>query len=190
MATFFRGAGIGTYWHDKDARVSGFSPHEAGMSRSTQAIIDHIKNGTTQSPYVSLTRSYSIAHSYAVSGGHRTPSKTDPAYIYQIEIPSDCTGFSVLDPIREILEPFKSPLDGSGYQHDGHSDFLIGVIDGSNIACLHKAIFAPPPKVVSSKAANLSPELEAIVCALRDAELLAVGSIPKNYITKRYEIFS
>lgn len=192
MATFFRGAGIGTYWHDNDARTEGFCAWKPGMDRSLQTMIDHIKDGTISSPFISLTRSFSIARSYAVGCAHGSPTEEKPAFVYQIEIAAPLPpGLVIVDPVCEILRDFQSPVNGATYQHDGNADFLIGVIDRYHYQdMLKRTIHSPPPGGAIPRTANLSQELEAIICALRDAELLAIGSIPKNCVTKRYPITS
>jgi hypothetical protein len=66
MPLYYRGAGVGTYWHERDARIEGFSPWRPSGDTSTNYLIQHIVRGTVVSPFVSLTRSYGVAHSYAV----------------------------------------------------------------------------------------------------------------------------
>ncbi|MDG4603388.1 MAG: hypothetical protein P9C48_09030 [Defluviicoccus sp.] len=39
------------------------------------------------------------------------------------------------------------------------------------------------------RAPNLSPELETLVRALRDAEILAVGNVPASCVRSRYEVW-
>ena len=191
MAIFFRGAGVDTYWHKNDARLKGFLPHDPGKARTPSTIINHIKNGTTNSPFVSLTRSYSIAWNYAAYSGYAAPTSAKPAYVYEIEIYDPLPmGLTVLDPIQEILKAFPSPLNGATYQHDGNTDFLMGIIDPRGMATsLTTHIKTPPPGGATPRPANLTSELETIVRALRDSELLAIGAIPTNCITNRYEVY-
>ena len=100
MPIFYRGAGIGTYWHQHDARRTGFKAHYPG-ARSSQVsrLVQHISRGTTISPFVSLTRSYGIARDYDFLGDE-LPTSLQPAYVYQIEIEEqDGHTTKLLDPI-------------------------------------------------------------------------------------------
>lgn len=91
--------------------------------------MNHIKNGTTASPFVSLTRSYSVAWCYAFSG-HSVPTAATPAYVYEIEINDPPpVGLAVLDPLAEIAAAVPTPLSAASYQHDGLPSFLVGVLD-------------------------------------------------------------
>lgn len=193
MATFYRGAGIGTFWHGNDALIDGFTAHSPGTEKSNATIISHIKNGTTYSPFISITRSYSIALNYALYAGLAAPTKKTPAYVYEIEIKEPLpSGLEVIDPTYSILSEIAvDPLKGLPYQHDGHQDFLIGVIQPRTMAkCLHKEISHPPPGGAVPRNANLSPELETIVRVLRDSELLVSGTIPSKCVIKKYDVIN
>ena len=191
MATFYRGAGIGTYWHANDAKLTGFFPHAPRASRSTATLIAHVKDGTTHSPYVSLTRSYSVAWTYAVFSGYEKPTAANPAYVYRVDIDdSRPAGILVLDPVCEIAKSVPRPLSPISYQHDGFADFLIGVVDPIRMAAhLATPIKQPPPGGGTSRPANLSAELETFVRALRDAELLAAGPIPPACVVNKFAVF-
>ena len=187
MPIFFRGAGVGTYWQQNDARVSGFLPHMPGMNATHNRLMQHIAQATTASPYVSLTRSYGVALTYAMEG--RAPStREDPAYIYEIELDDPLPrGLILLDPIKEVASNVPPPT-GMPYQHDGSPSFLIGVVDPKNQSHFLSDI-CPQPSGATPRPANLSTELVTIVRALRDAELLALGTIPANCVTNRIAIF-
>jgi hypothetical protein len=190
MAVFYRGAGLGTYWHGIDARITGFNPHFAGAGRTIVSLVNHIKNGTTTSPYVSLTRSYSVAWCYAIYCGHSVSSVANPAFVYEVEINDPPpAGLVVLDPVCEIAQSAPSPLSAVSYQHDGLPDFLIGVVDPRAMGhLLATPIKHPPPGGATARPANLSAELETLVRALRDAEILAVGTIPAACVTQKYPV--
>jgi hypothetical protein len=191
MAVFYRGAGVGTYWHGNDARISGFTPHFPGAGGSIVALMNHIKNGTTTSPYVSLTRSYGIAWSYAMYSGYAESTMANPAFVYEVEINDPPpAGLVVLDPVYEIALSFPSPLSTVSHQHDGLPDFLIGVVDPKARGdLLTTPIKNPPPEGATSRAANLTAQLETLVRALRDAEILAEGTIPAACVTQKYSVF-
>ncbi|SUS07829.1 hypothetical protein DF3PA_160005 [Candidatus Defluviicoccus seviourii] len=69
MPFFYRGAGVGTCWHQRDARRDGFVARRPGQTASKDQLIKHIARGTVDTPYVSLTRSYGIALTYAIQFG-------------------------------------------------------------------------------------------------------------------------
>jgi hypothetical protein len=190
MAVFYRGAGVGTYWHGTDARLNGFTPHFAGAGRTIASLMNHIKNGTTTSPYVSLTRSYSVAWCYAMYSGYAVSTMANPAFVYEVEINDPLpAGLVVLDPVYEIASSVSSPLASVSYQHDGLPDFLIGVVDPTAMGhLLATPIKHPPPGGATNRAAKLTAELETLVRALRDAEILAVGTIPAACVTQKYPV--
>ncbi len=189
MALFYRGAGIGTYWHANDPRLSGFTPRSPGMQASTDRLMRHIGNGTTTSPYVSLTRSYGVALGYALLGKMK-PTKSHPAYVWEIELtdplPGNC---QLLDPVQEIAKALPPPLHSPSYQHDGPQTFLLGLIDPGQQHLLLEPRPGPPESGSSLAAPTLSAELETLVRALRDAELLAVGAIPAACVRYCYEVY-
>ena len=86
MATFYKGAAIGTHWHTRDSRRVGFTAISPATNPGTEVLIDHIATSTANSPYISLTRSYAVAWHYAVFNSRREPGPGEPAYIYEIEI--------------------------------------------------------------------------------------------------------
>ena len=86
MAIFYRGAvsaPIGTGIMDVRAGSGlGFTT----IPNTPDRIIQHVYNGLTDSPYVSLTLSYGVAFSYALEVGTKQPTASDPAYVYEFEI--------------------------------------------------------------------------------------------------------
>ena len=189
MPIFYRGAGLGTYWHpaNNDARLLGFSPHIPGMVRSHNRLMQHIAEATTSSPYISLTRSWGVALSYALNG--RAPAtQADPAYIYEIELDEPLPlGVVLLDPVKEVVNAVSTPT-GLPYQHDGAPDFLLGVVDPIGQQQFLNHIRPHPPGAVPHPA-HLSPELTTIVRALRDAEIIVVGTVPANCVTNCVPVF-
>jgi hypothetical protein len=182
---------VGTFWHLNDPRLSGFNAHIPGAHRTTASLMNHIKNGTTASPFISMTRSYSVAWSYALFSGHAVPTAAAPAYVYEIEINNPPpVGLAVLDPLSEIAAAIPSPLSGASYQHDGLPTFLMGVLDPAAMGHhLTAPIKHPPPGGATPRGANLTPELETLVRTLRDAEILAVGTIPAGCVVNRYSVY-
>ena len=191
MATFYRAAGIGTYWHAKDARLSGFIPHSPGATPSCDSLMNHIARATIASRFVSLTRSYGVAKDYAINASRILPSSSNPAYVYKIEL-DDPSRYQItlLDPIIEVANHLPNPpCDDLTYHHDGAPSFLLGVIDpfGSKHH-LSAQIEQPPGSAGTSRAANLTIQLETLVRALRDSEVLASGAIPATCIVDRFDV--
>src|SRR5689334_12591960 len=101
MAIFFRGAGIGSFWHNKNAQLAGFAPHSPGAMPSNSSLMSHIALASIQSPYVSFSRSFGIARAYALVGPGGMARPGAPGFVYEIEI-SDDSICRVLDPVVEI----------------------------------------------------------------------------------------
>ena len=131
MAIFYRGAGIGTYWHIHDARQTGFIARARQMQPTTDRLMLHIARGTVNSPFISLTRSYGIALNYANFFGTEIPTIQNPAFVYEIEINEPIhSELRILDPIKEVAPILPAPIGKNPpYQHDGGPSFLLGVVD-------------------------------------------------------------
>lgn len=194
MPLFYRGAGPGTYWHKNDARLTGFTAQSPGMARGINQLRLHIARGTVSSPFISVTRSYEVAWHYAVFSGKTVAVATvaNPGYVYEIEINKPAPrGVVLLDPIKEVADEVPNPLDpGPPYQHDGGPDFLLGVVSPTSMpACLAAPYLQPPPGGGAVRPPNLTIDMETLVRALRDAEMLAVGSIPAQCILRRIDAY-
>jgi len=82
------------------------------------------------------------------------------------------------------------PLDSISYQHDGLPNFLLGVINHMEMRqFLMTPCLQPPPGGGTPRRPNLTIQLETLVRALRDAEILAVGNIPAAYIRNRHNVW-
>lgn len=141
MATFYKGAGIGTHWHIQDSRRVGFTARSPATHPETEVLINHIATSTVNSPYISLTRSYAVAWDYAMRGGTSIPTLDNPGYVYEIEIdPPLPSGLKLLDPIKEIALNLPSPIDADFeeeypfYQHNGLPNFLLGVVSPGDLS--------------------------------------------------------
>ncbi len=191
MPIFYRGAGPGTFWALNDARHIGFTSRAPGLPTSSDRLIQHIARGTTNSPYISLSKSFPVARYYALSGLsviRATP--LNPGFVYEIELTDPLpVGLIVLDPIREIANNSPGPLEKNSYHHDGEQTFLLGVIDPDRMKrYLTKNTIQAPPAGGTPRPPNLTGELEAMVRSLRDSEILAIGNIPKSAIVQRHEV--
>jgi hypothetical protein len=190
MPFYYRGAGVGTYWHQHDPRLQGFTPHHAGAGAAPARILSHIARGTTASPYVSLSRSYAVARDYALAGLD-LPSAAVPAYVYEIEIDErDGFGTRLVDPVVEIAAILGSPFDNRTYHHDGDLKFLLGVVDPPSYgSILSQPVLFPPPGHGTPRTPLLHIELEALVRALRDAEILAFGAVAAPQVKRRIDVY-
>ncbi len=195
MATFYKGAGIGTHWHTHDSRRVGFTSRSPEADPTTAALIDHITKGTLNSPYVSLTRSYAVAWDYAMKGGTRTPTLNNPGYVYEVEIDNPLPpNLEILDPVKEVALNLSSPINTDFeeehpfYQHNGLPTFLLGVVSPGDMSHFQIGRQPQPPGPGLPCPPNLAPQLEALVNALRDAEILLHGYIPPSCVKNRFEV--
>ena len=166
VAIFYRGAGVDTYWFENDARLMGFVPRFPGMQGSPDRICQHIARSTTSSPYVSLTRSYAVARDYAIFCGYDYPSAVRPAYVYEIEVDSPVpSGVHLIDPVKELGLHLNDPVARNTYQHDGHQDFIMGVVDQCFMAHSLTRICAQPPGSGGTPRSGLHPSPPGHRCA-------------------------
>lgn len=195
MATFYKGAGVGTHWYINDSREVGFEARSPTTMPTIEALITHIANSPANSPYISLTRSYAVAWNYAVRGGTdiRTLDKRGSVYEINIDIPLP-SGFELLDPIKEVARSLPNPIDVDSeggypfYQHNGLPTFLLGVVSPGDMSHFQVGRQLQPPGPGVPCSPNLTPQLKALVNALRDAEILFHGHIPPSCIKNRFEV--
>ncbi len=188
MARFYKGIGVGTFLHAKDLRVTGIAPRNPGAIHSNVDLMFHVARGTTVSPYVSLTRSFGVARDYAIDASRTRPSATQPAYVYSVDI-APSHGVTILDPTWEVAKHNGNPFASPSYQHDGAQSFLLGVVDPVMMGAYLSAP-CPQPRIAAGgtvRAPNLSLELETMVRALRDSELVVVGNIPRSCVSNRFD---
>ena len=189
MALFYRGAGLGTFWHDHNPCLQGFTAHMPGADASPNRLMDHITNLTTKSPFISLTRSYGVAEGYAWLGKAK-PTKQKPAFVWEVELNEPLPhGVHLIDPVQLIATHLPAPAGHLSYHHDGSGHVLLGLVDPGQ----QDLLFAPVPRPRGSggarKPPNLSLELQTLVRALRDAEVLAIGAVPASCVRGPYEVY-
>ena len=192
MAIFYRGAGINTYWYLKDPIEQGFVARDPEMTPTTTRQMLHIARSTVNSPFISLTRSYAVAWHYAMLSSERVPTLRDPAYVHEIEIQEPLPpGLHLLDPVKEVAQVLPSPTSPvPPYQHDGLPDFLLGVVDPGRMEnFLTQYAKQPPSSEGTPRPPNLTIELETLVRALRDAEILAHGIIPATCVKNSFDVY-
>jgi hypothetical protein len=187
VARFYRGVGVGTYHHGFDLRITGIAPRSPGASYTPTSVMHHIARGTTTSPCVSLTRSYGVAEDYARNASRAVPTAARPAHVYEIEIP-DPPPIPVVDPVFVVASQNQNPLTAHSYHHDGNQAFLLGVV---NPAVGTPASVRWPPGAAGGtpRSPNLSIDLETMVFALRDSEVLLVGNLPRTCVINRFDIY-
>ncbi|MCY3722379.1 MAG: hypothetical protein OXG97_09185 [Candidatus Poribacteria bacterium] len=192
MAIFYRGAGINTYWYLNDPIEQGFVARDPEMTPTTTRQMLHIARSTVNSPFISLTRSYAVAWRYAMVSSGRVPTAEDPAYVHEIEIQEPRPPeLHLLDPVKEVAQILPSPTNpGPPYQHDGLPDFLLGVVDPGRMGhFLIQYAMQPPSSKGTPRPPNLTIELETLVRALRDGEILAHGIIPAICVKNSFDVY-
>ena len=175
MATFYKGAGIGTHWHTRDSRRVGFTARDSATHPATEVLINHIATSTINSPYISLTHSYAVAWHYAVFSSKREPGLGKPAYIYEIEIDDALPhGLNLLDPTKEIVHILPQPLRGVV-----NLDYMEDLLGGQT---------SQSPNVGGGFSPSVELQLIALTFAQRDAEVLVYGYIPPFCVKHRFEV--
>jgi len=184
---FYKGVGVGTHHHPTDLRATGIMPRAAGTLDEI-AVQQHIALGTTFSPCISLTKSFGVAQDYAKNAGLAAPTPVRPAYVYQVVIP-DNPGIPIIDPVDFIASRHANPLVSPSYHHDGDQDFLAFVAyAGAFVGVVPHSPRPPGMMGPGTHPVHRSIQLETIVFAIRDPEVLAHGSIPNTWITVRHDI--
>ena len=191
MPFYYKGAAPGTYWHKNDARFTGFTPVSPGTQGTLNRIIDHVRTGNIRSPFISLTRSYGVAESYAISGRTQIATPANPGYVYQIELDDPLPmGVMLMDPIKQVVLPAPSPPKDIPYHHDGAQTFLLGVVSPQLMNhFLSSSTPQPPGSTATNRTPTLSIELECIIRSLRDSEILAAGNIPSSAVVAKYNVY-
>ena len=195
MATYYKGAGVGSHWHIHDSRKIGFTARSPERIPSTDVLIEHIATSTLNSPYISVTRSYAVAWHYAMAGGVDIPTNDNPAYIYEIEIdnssPSD---IKLIDPIKEVAQSFLEPIEVnkpeeySFYQHNGLPSYLRGVVDPQEMGEYLLGRLPEPPGPGTEYPQQPTIPLKTLINTLRDAEILILGNIPESCVKNRFDV--
>ena len=193
MPIFYRGSGIDTYWYLNNPVEIGFIARAPNVEPTTARLMQHISRGTSNSPFISLTLSYAVARDYAILSSPEIPTPSKPAYVYEVEFQEPLpSGLKVLDPVKEVAQTLPSPSTiGPAYQHDGSPEFLLGIVDPRNMGhFLVRHSPQPPLSEGTLRTPNLTLELETFVRALRDAEILAYGTIPATCVVNCFDVYA
>ena len=178
---------MGTYYHDRNACHEGFVARMPVAEASSDLMIGHVARGTTNSPYISLTRSFGVAKSYAVVNRKPHVSRKQ-GFVYILEFDKR-SGVELLDPVKQMARLLGNPYDDPSYHHDGDQSFLLGVADPArHWADRTRRIAQPPPGQGTPRPANLHHHFETLVRSLRDSEILAVRAVPKKYVIDCVEV--
>jgi hypothetical protein len=166
VARYYKGSGPGThFWQPaNDPRLHGFQA-PLGAPPGADAAVRHITNFSAPSPYVSVSASYAIARSYALSGPLGVATKAQPGKVWLLEIDRKANNSRLESPVSLIAAAYPD-----FFAHDGGPDML------SQISFGHM----PAPSSIDGFQYNwnVPQELLAVVRALRDAELLADRILP------------
>ncbi len=192
MSIFYRGAGIDTYWHLHNPTDIGFTARAPEVPSTTARLMQHISRGTNNSPFISLTLSYAVARDYALLSSLEISTPSKPAYVYEVEFQDPLpSGLKMLDPVKEVAQTLSPPPTiGPAYQHDGSQEFLLGIVNPRNMGhFLVQHSQQPPSSEGTPRPPNLTLELETLVRALRDAEILAYGTIPATCVMNCFDVY-
>lgn len=189
MPLFYKGVPANSYHSSVDFRLSGLAPRAPGGARTTNDILSHICDGTITSAYISLTRSYAVAEEYAFTG-RAPPTPADPGYVYEILIDDPAPpGVDVIDPMRAIALSQQNALMQNSYHHDGGQNVLLGLVAPVSMGYIRLSpVKDPPMSGRTPRAPYISRELEAMVRALRDSEVLVAGNLPRACFVNRHTI--
>lgn len=170
-----------------DAMVSGFTPASGGAPAGQNTIKNHIVNQLVSiSPYISLSRSYEVAEVYAKYYGRSAPTTAVPAYVYELDIPN-ASSATLIDPVQELAKFLGTPFASFFYQHNGAQDVLLGLVDSAMFGhVLARQIRSPGAP--TGRGPNITDELQALVRALRDAEVLAQGAISRACLVHKHPV--
>jgi hypothetical protein len=187
MATFYKGAGPGTYWWLTDPRTAGGFVCPPGRPASAEAVVSHITVSSHPSPYLSFTAPFAVAAEYAQIGPRGPATSTMPGYVYEID--TSIISLPLVDPVAEISSAHS--VTGVGHlptHHDGGSELILGIAAPS----IHGPALAAHPRrpgTSLARPATVTPELNALVFALRDAEVLVHGALPPACVVHRHDVW-
>lgn len=188
LAVFYKGAGFGRKYALADARATGIDPHNPEIPYDLDALVRHVGFGTVASPFVSISRSYGVALAYARMG-KVLASEQCPGIVYEIVIETDDREVKIIDPVLEIASRLPLPGGSVSYQHDGMQATLMALVDPAHEHFLQWKTPQPPPSGGPRRSVHVSMELTAMVRAMRDAEVVVCGRIPKRCVRNRFEVW-
>jgi hypothetical protein len=125
--------------------------------------------------------------------GTAFPTARNPAFVYEIDIdPNDprVDHYRLVDRVFEISkERCNKPLAAPSYHHNGDKTFLLSIVDPARFATYGVGKAPVPKGSANNSSVHSTSELDALVCALRDAEILFVGAIPVQCVIDRHDVW-
>lgn len=183
----YKGAGPGSHWWNNNAQLTGFTVAAAIWNASR--MVRHITAFSHPSPYLSFSASFAVAREYALDGPAGAASQAQPGTVYEIDTALCPAQLPLVDPANAILTA--NPALGVGNlptHHDGGQDLILDIASPA----LHATVLTtPPPRLGNALPAGpaIQRELQAVVFALRDAEVLIAGNVPANCIVGVHSVY-
>jgi len=178
LPVLFKGAAPGTYWHSNDARLSGFNC-ATNRPPTIHAVVSHIAAYSHPSPYLSFSTSFAVARQYALPGPAGEATKTNPGYVYEVDPSAVAAQLTAYDPVEEIVK------GGLVQNHNGDNNLIVGVVR-NNRSVLTTAVDDVGGQQVLPR---VSKELQALVNALRDGEVL-LAAMPSSCVIARHLVIN
>lgn len=144
-------------------------------------VLSHINTSPHRSPCLSFTTSYAIAHQYALFGPGGPATQASPGHVYVVDL-SQLPAAAVMhfiDPIAEIA----TNNGGLAHCHNGGAGLVDEVaksVTSYSLAIQRHGKRGPP---------MITPAFQAMVRAMRDAEILIYGSVQLNAVVDRDDIY-
>lgn len=188
MAVLFKGAGPGTHWWLNDARIAGGFHSPPIAPPSPAAAIRHVTTYSHPSPYVSFSASFDIARTaYALFGPGGPATAAVPGYVYEID--TALADVVIHDPLALIAatQPDLRDVPRLPTHHDGSTDLILAIAAPTRFP----TIMTTPPRRLrddDSRAPMVTPELQALIFALRDVEVL-IERAPPACIVNRHSVW-
>lgn len=183
MKTLFKGAGPGTHWHVNDPRIGGFTLSGA-LSPTVNATVNHITAFSVNSPYLSFSTSFAVAREYALWGPAGPATQANPGYVYQVDL-------SVLSAAPALIDPVQHISSSNGHQpahsHNGGYELIAEV---AQVDPPTTTFTRPYHQNGSTCHPTITDELQALIRAIRDAEILIHGAVPHGAVVYRHVVYT
>jgi hypothetical protein len=180
--TLYKGAGPGTYWHLNNPKLNG--GFTAGLVPATpNAILRHITRYSAPSPYLSFTTSFAVAREYALSGPAGVATVATPGYVYELDLSSLLVAPTLIDPVIAIAAASNGLFS---HRHDGAQNLILEVSQGY---MSNGRLSLAPQAGGQSTLPAVSQDLNALIFAIRDAEILVAGNVLSGALVNVHSVF-